>query len=184
MAASALGLTFLWEFLSPIFSDAIKARLKPPTSSEAAKDRAFQLYQKLEDVDQKTDMFVSAFQAFAALALKASSEDQRQSKRAELRQAAQDLMYSLPELADALDRVNPQLEIHQHDLVQTIEQYRHSRALLLTKLEESVDSAADQNVETIQQLVNTAESNRQLIKRAIHEMRVFLAAEFPFKEGF
>src|SRR5215203_5831692 len=93
-------------------------------------------------------------------------------------------MAALPLLARGLDQVNAQLEIQQYALVQEIEAYQQSRARVLTDLEAQVASLPDQAPALLQPLLHQAEQNRALIQQALQQLRVFLAAEFPFKASF
>ena len=93
-------------------------------------------------------------------------------------------MQVLPALAEALDEVNPQLEIHRHELVQQIIAYRASRAQVLTELEKSTLDISSEPRENLQRILETAKRNRDLIGKATNELRKFLAEAFPFKESF
>jgi hypothetical protein len=184
MAVTTLALNFLWKFLEPVLGDYVKERLKPKNSSTRARDRAFSLYQELGQIKKLTDDFVIALQAYAQLVAKNRPESIIFNSQMILGRAAAELMSALPKLAEAIKAVNPQLDIHQPELVQKIDRYRSSRAYILTELEDAVYRVATTRKETVQQLAKRAEKNRQLINTAIEEMRAFLAKEFPFKEGF
>lgn len=177
-----ISLGFLWDFLKPILSDALKDRLKPKGSEETAKKRALHLYNILSVVNQKTDDFVNELQSFYELVDKGEPELIIFEKRGDLRDAAVRLVNTLPKLASALDAINPQLEIHQHELVRKIVVYQMSRGRLL--LEESVLKIDSEAKATLQQLVTQANENRNKIREAIEDFRTFLAKEFPFKEAF
>ena len=179
-----VSLGFLWDFLKPILSEAMKARLKPKGSAETAKRRALHLYETLGEVNQKTDDFVIALQSLAELFEKEAAEKTIVEKQLDLGLAAHHLIYALPELASALDAINPQLEIHQNELVQEIDWYRMARIRILTKLEESVFEIGSESKTTLQQLVTQADENRNLIRKATEDFRSFLAKKFSFKESF
>jgi hypothetical protein len=95
-------------------------------------------------------------------------------------------MYALPELARALDMVNPQLEIHQHELVRSIENFRYSRSNIIARVKETFDNETDIQMEVLQlkQIYSTAKNNQKLIHEVIDNMRSFLASEFAFKDSF
>ena len=179
-----LGLEFLSKFLQQIQGEQTPAGLLAGNSRKTAKDRALHLYKTLGLVNQKTDAFVEAFGLLVALLANASTKEALHTGRNTLTGAAHELMYALPELAMSLDEVNPQLDIHKHELVQKIEEYSQSRSRVLTELENSAATTADQSIETLQPILDTAEKNRLLIRQAIMELREFLAKEFPFKESF
>ncbi len=179
-----LSLEFLSKFLQQIRSDQTPAELLAGSSRETAKDRALHLYKTLGLVNQKTDAFVEAFGRLVALLANATTQEDLHIGRNTLTGAAHELIYALPALAAALDDVNPQLDIHKHELVQRIEQYSQSRSQVLTELENSAATTADQSLEILKPILDVTEKNRLLIRQAIMELREFLAKEFPFKESF
>ncbi len=179
-----LSLDFLSKFLQQIQSDQTQAGPLASNSRKIAKDRALRLYRALGLVNQKTDAFVDAFARLVDLLAKPSNDDALHVGRNTLTGTAHELMCALPELATALDEVNPQLDIHKHELVQKIEQYSQSRGLVLSELESNAATTADQSLEILKSILDTAEKNRLLIRGAINEFREFLAKEIPFKDGF
>lgn len=184
MDTGSLSLKFLWDFLKPIFGDVMKEKLKVKTPQEKAKKHAFELYRTLQEIGHKTDEFVDALQSFVDLISSSAPEQEVSRRQDELWWIAGSLMHSLPKLADALDRVNPQLEIHQHELVKNIKKYSETRAIILTRLQYSVQQIKNEKIETLSQFLSAADENRLRIKGAIENMRSFLASEFPFKESF
>ncbi len=179
-----LGLDFLSVFLQHIRGDQPAADRLASRSRKTATDRALRLYKTLSNVNQKTDAFVDSFGRLVAQLAGVSAEEELRPVRDALTGAAHELMQSLPELAAALDEVNPQLDIHKHELVQKIEEYSQSRSQLLTELEIGAASTSNQSWETLKPILETAERNRFLIRQTIAEFREFLAKEFSFKESF
>lgn len=179
-----LGLDFLTNFIQQILGNKTQSELLPGSSRAAAKDRALRLYKTLGMVNQKTDAFVEAFSKLVTVVANAPAEESLSTARNTLRGAAHELMYALPKLAAALDEVNPQLDIHKHELVQKIEEYSQSRSLVLTELENSATTTTEQSIETLKNILSAAEKNRLIIRQAVTELREFLAKEFPFKESF
>jgi hypothetical protein len=182
MGATSLALDFLWGFMEPILSDAFKERLKPKGSIEKAKERAFHLYDILGEVSDYTERFVMCLESLVNF--RSSGSEMPKDTIPNLVGHAELLMDKLPELAYALDAVNPQLEIHQNSLVQDINRYRHSRAQLLCQLEVDSYGAASESADSLQQYLKTAEANRDLIVKSVAVLRTFLAEEFAFKDSF
>ena len=174
------ALQFLLDFIRTASSRLDAERSSLDRSSRLSRERAFALYRTLGEVDEKTDAFLEALSACAGQPGGGRPEEER----ARLMRAARTLMDALPQLASALDAVNPQLDIHAHELVQKIERYRRSRALLLTELEQRVSKVEPAGEATLGALLAAARENAARIKQALQEMRTFLKAEFPFKEGF
>lgn len=176
-----LDLTFLQDFLGPVLQKTDEA-LHQPASATIAKERAFALYEVLGEVELGTEEFVEALRTFAEAVAQAAPHTA--DAQATLVAASSALMGLLPQVAEALNAVNPQLGIHQHELVQRIERYRRSRMRLLTELETQASTAGEGQAEKLQPLVQRAEANSVMIKEAITQLRVFLAAQFPFKDSF
>jgi len=185
-----ISLGFLWDFLKPILSDAMKDRLKPRGSAETAKRRAFHLYETLVEINQRTDDFVTALQS-----LTESIERREISgliiKQNNLKFSADALMLALPKLVEALHGINPQLEIHQPKLAQKFSVYIEAAEArkvttreALTALGECVNEIFYTETKTLKQLVTQADENRNLIRKAIEDFRGFLVKEFSFKESF
>jgi hypothetical protein len=207
----AWGLGFLTTFLNTLFGEAIKDRLKPKSSSEKARAAAFYLYELLDEVNASSDAFVSTLRYYVN-SVKTSSarphdmrpdfeEFTRRHRDSDeawerpyptLQMAAYSLSGTLGEPPGALEAVNPQLEIFNNELVQSLEIYSASRGRVLNELEYQVSNyfefhglpAEPTALESLQQLQRTAENNQQIIEKAIQDMRDFLAKEFTFKESF
>jgi vacuolar-type H+-ATPase subunit I/STV1 len=185
MSVSLLKLTFLWKFLEPILGDVIKERLKPKESPERAKELAFSLYRKLGEVEKESNAFVDALRVYA--------ERTSYENKGQLMRAVQRLQSALPELADSIDDVNPQLEIHKHDIFQSIQKFVAYRDDRLSELEQSVEELHNSVLKHdtregrrkyLYELLQSVGENHMLIKAAIDDMRTFLATEFSFKESF
>jgi hypothetical protein len=178
-----LSLEPIREFLNAILGEPTQEKLKSAGAEKIARSRVFQLYQVLGEVNEKTDAFVEALSVLIDPGAP-PTEAERLSQRDTLSWAAQELMQILPELAEALDEVNPQLDIHQHELVKQIKAYRASRALVLTELEQSSQAIFSEQPESLQRILVTARQNRELISKATDALRDFLKEQFPFKESF
>jgi hypothetical protein len=183
MTTAKLTLDFLWGFLEPILSDAVKDRIKPKSSPEIAKQSTYELFQILGEIKNKTDTFVYEFEIYVDGFINSNTGPSKNPPNS-LRESARELMATLPEVVSALDKVNPQLEIHRNDIVRDILSYRRSRAKVLSELEQCLDYASAENHETLKALLSQAKINQQIIDKAIEEMRLFLKTEFPFKESF
>lgn len=209
MVLDAISLNILWDFLKPILSGAITERIKPKDSAKTAKIKVIYLYQTLGDVSLKTDDVVTNFQSYVELVETNAPKEEILEKRNSLEYAAYRLICVLPELANALDAVNPQLEIHKQDLVQDICKYYYNMYRLdplfmttpkeidiikeikkltkpdnLTELEKNVLRIDGESKITLKPLVAQAQENRNLINKAIEDLRIFIAKEFSFKESF
>jgi hypothetical protein len=204
-----LGLGFLTNILSTFFSEAIKDRLKPRSSSEKARKGAFYLYELLDEVSASSDAFVSALRYYVttvrtfsaqprdALSNLATNEYRHrdapwEAPRRTLEAAADSLYGSLGELPAALMAVHPQLEIFDYELAENIQIFRRRRGRTINELEATVmklpttptTPTTPIDLEPLQQLLSTAENNQQIIEKTTQDMRDFLAKEFTFKESF
>ena len=179
---SAEIVKLLWEFLSPILSDRLKERLKIQGSPEIAQKRAYHLYKILGEVEQTSDEFVKALQVAA--------DPNQIIDGTTFLDISEKLAASLQELSESLLKLDPQLSIHQYELVKTIESYRGRRDFVIGKARAEIaarlitDDVAKMNDEKISKIAKQATANQKLIRKAIQDFRSFLAAEFPFKESF
>lgn len=182
-----------------MFGEVIKDRFKPKSSSEIARERAYHLYQKLGEVSDKTNFFVVALQSYAdtvsnrppidvrpQLANNIEEVDAEEMNfivaRVDLEGATYKLFKAIAQLQNALERVYPQLEIHDSELVKSIIEYSTSEERFYEVLPPRAIERDDSEV--LQQLVNSAKKNERLIKGATDDMRAFLRKEFSFKESF
>lgn len=94
------------------------------------------------------------------------------------------LMSKLQELIVVLNEINPQLEIHQYNVVQLIMDYSDERGRLLESVIENETLNYNMSVADLQQIVKKTEKNLVLIVKAIEEFRIFLKNEFTFKDNF
>jgi hypothetical protein len=207
-----MSLKPIWDFLSNVLSDIAKTRFKPEGSVEVARRRAFALYETLGRIKSESDFFVSELQMYSqsieekeygqALVVNELINPESSDLRAKsILKSAKRLMKLLDKLADDLDLINPQLEIHQPLLMNQIGVTRIARAEVIGILkyrsplheryinslylkDSSIKSPRSENKKFLKRLVAQAKRNRILIRKAIDEYRNFLAKEFPFKESF
>ena len=200
MSTISLGLDFLWHFIEPILSDSIKERLKPKSSEAIAKERIFELYEVLGKVRNRTNEFIEKLKMYVKEVesgeLAKSKEEflrmLRESdavKRGEiipppensetaLKKVASSLMDDLDELVSSLDRINPQLEIYESDIVKDLLGYKKARLQVIRTIR---ITTKDQE---LQSLILSAEKNRDLVDGAIERMQSFIRNEFSFKDSF
>lgn len=171
----------IWEFIKPVLSDSLKDRLKPKGSVEIAKKRALRLYGILGAVNILTDSFIAELRHLLEFVKTSASEGTVNDQIELIFVEANILMKELERLIDILEEINPQLEIHQFELVQRIKEYPQVRSALINK---TMPCLNIKNEEDIQKIVNEAEENRTLIFKATEEFRIFLKNEFSFKESF
>lgn len=194
--AGMLPLGVIWEFIGPILGDSIKERIKPKGSSEIAKEKVLNLSRALENVSKCTDDFVDALKSLVNATENKLPRDIITSEVQKIETISENLLTSLEKLSEALDEINPQLEIYENELVQNINHYRCSRMRLLESLYdlvglnmiEVVGPSWDNNIKIkdidLRPILLEAEKNRDLILKATTEFRDFIKEEFKFKELF
>jgi hypothetical protein len=210
----AYTLKGVWDFIRPLLSDKLKEKLKEKSSAEKARERAFNLYMSLgkvavlknrmhiilqdyllagvelvvdEDKGIKSDIVdddgstvivtYEKLDRFAEISM-----DKLQSLLWEFRDA-------LDDLSTALEAVEPQLEIHKHDLVERINAMMGGPALMMDNVHQLLridDALEDENEirQNVTDLLAQLEINYKLINESIEDFRSFLAQEFSFKESF
>ena len=182
----ALGLQAILRAVQALFGEAIKDRLGPKASSEKARERAFYLYELLGTASDLTDRFVSELRLYVNSVIVTKDvpprgQHKRQHKLVNpVRPEYTRLADTLIKLEQALYQVNPQLEVHQPKLVNSIHHFGTSRAGVIKELQEVTPEEHDR----LRRTLNDAEVNQALIKEVITEMRMFLAETFPFRESF
>ena len=94
-------------------------------------------------------------------------------------------MGALARLEEALHRLDPQLEVHVPETAREVNEARMSRALVVSRAEESLGALArgEDDVD-LAAIVADAERAQQEIEVATEDVRAFLAEEFSFKESF
>ena len=172
-----ISLRSIWAFVEPLLSDALKDRLKPKASDEKARERAFSLYQTLGDVQKSTDAFLAAFR-------NSVNSDNILVGNDLVAEVMAELLDTLERLANDLAAVNPQLAIHQHDLVQTIQYFHKSRMGVIQHVQEVFKCEMATDTNGLQEHLQVAESNAELLQLATGGFRQFLASEFAFKDSF
>lgn len=191
----SLSLDFLWDFVKSVLSDKLTKQLDTSGASQAKKD-LLSLHEILMTIEQKTDLFVGSIGEIVALdrqklhtAQKDSlvqgtpSEGEVGRKLEMARQNASDLLQSLLNLANIMERIAPKMSVYKYDLIQEIDRYRSSRALVISKLEEEIDKIehGDYTSQVINELYLKSLENLQKIKKASAEVRQFIASQYDFK---
>jgi hypothetical protein len=177
-----LSLDFLWDFLQPVFEEEVKKELARKDEAQA-KEELMALYQALVQMETKTELFVGCLEALVR-ADQATLAQEGRPRITAATTAARDLLASLPTLAQAMESLLPALSIHRHELIQEINSYRQSRALVISRLEEEVEKIERGGYESriLSDLYMKSLDNLGKIKSASEGMRQFIAEQFSFQE--
>jgi hypothetical protein len=191
----SLSLDFLWDFLKPVLSDKFTKQLDTSGASQTKKD-LLTLHEILMTIEQKTDLFVGSIGEIVAvdrqklhtiqkdsLVQRTPSEGEMSQKLEKARQNANDLLQSLLDLANIMERIAPKMSVYKYNLIQEIYRYKSSRALVISKLEEEINKIeqGDYNSTVINELYLKSLENLQKIKKASSEVRQFIASQYDFK---
>ena len=184
----SLSLDFLWDFLKPVLSDKLTQQLDKSEASQAKKG-LLSLNEILMTIEQKTDLFVGSIGQIVAFDRQKLTTVQKDSlgeggqKLGMARQSASDLLQSLLDLANIMERIAPKMSVYKYDLIQEIDRYKSSRALVISKLEEEINKieSGDFNSTVINELYLKSLENLQKIKAASAEVRQFIASQYDFK---
>lgn len=179
-------LTFLLEVLKSLVSDAAKERLKPATSLQTARKRAFDLYQQIERVVFSSGEFVRALEGFVSAAADAGGAPAGSYEKASLLEAIDAVAEDLDRMTAAVEHLQPQLNIFRPDVFRSLYEFRGVRdvSLDLSRRRAELNSFAKRDLRELRELVNTARANQERILAIAEEYRSFLAATFTFKESF
>ncbi len=178
----SLSLDFLWDFLKPVLSDKLTKQLNTSEASQAKKD-LLSLHEILMTIEQKTDLFVGSIGEIVAFdRRKLHTEGVQKLEMA--RQYASDLLQSLIDLANIMERIAPKMSVYKYDLIQEIYRYKSSRALVISKLEEEINKieGGEYTSNVINELYLKSLENLQKIRKASAEVRQFIATQYDFKE--
>ena len=151
-------------------------RLKKRPSTELARAYAFDLYEGLARLRLTSDSFVQSLHAVSDGAVGAEGD---------LRKALNDVSDAVANLEKALRLVDPQLEIHVPETAREVNEARMSRALVISRAEESLGALArgEDDVD-FAGIVADAERAQKEIDIATETVRAFLAEQFSFKDSF
>lgn len=192
------SLNFIWQFLKPVGSEVLKERLKPKGPAETAKQRAFALYLSLREVGGAIDGFICVLQEYVDRLSRPTpvAEDIRWIADSSVRveEGAETVVNALVKVTDALTALDPQLGIYRPALVELLAEFgiretallgRERRTVLPALSEHSQDSLSivPEPSECCETLLK-AKHNRQLLSRAIEDLRSFVVEEFKFAESF
>jgi hypothetical protein len=161
-----------------LLSDSVRSQIPTATPQGKARELSYGLYECLQEVRRHSRRFVNALETVA-------SRTRADSPHLEdLRAASSAVMHGLSGLQRALQRVNPQLKIHDPQLVDGILMYREMRALTLSDLEEGAGAATTLAPNELASTLDRARANQAILERAIDEMEQFLRREFSFADSF
>lgn len=188
MALEAIApLKFLLDLLQPLLTDAAKERLKPLSSQQTARKRAFDLYQQVERVSFSSHEFARALGIFVnAAALAEESPADLMEAKAPLLDSIDDLATEISIMTAAIERLCPQLSIHQPNVFGSLHRFREhrNRSMDVSQRRAELNAFARRDILELQQLLAEAKRNNTLIDNTLTEFRTFLASTFPFKESF
>lgn len=182
-------LNFIWQFLKPAGADALKDRLKPKSSAESAVRKLVAVYRRLEEISNAVDDFIDIYEHFVK-----QHEQYEQDKpdmegflvlcnqRVSIEDKVEAIVNSLIRLTDSLDAVDPQLGIHKPELVSLLENFGITEAMTADYVHQEVLPRLSLDLE--REVLVQANQNRELLAKAIIELRSFIANEFSFKEMF
>ena len=202
-------LSLIAETLASLLSDSIKDRLKPKISADVAKTKVLELYKILSKINKETEYYIENFELY--LSILASTEPQEASKviKEQLKSSVVNIWEFIKELQDALDSINPQLEIHNHDLAMDITAFHMERMLImqsqyaeLRKLNYLLKPVKERklshkkvrinkskvlevdDVGELREILSKVKQNQKSINKITKNFREFIAVEFSFKESF
>jgi len=108
---SIVSLDIILDIVKAVVGDTIAERLKPRTSVEKAKTRAFALYETLKLLETHSDLLVRQYRAYIrAFKSKASIQIIRV-KQEEINDTLDCLLKIKNDLYSRIEKVNPQLEL-------------------------------------------------------------------------
>ena len=192
--AEIAGLGWLSAFLNNVLASVVGDRLKKKPSHERAKERAYELFESLQDVRYGSAAFVDALRDLCGVEVDPAErakhteprdDDDEVTPEGALWNAISRVSYGLVRLTRALNEVDPQLGVHAPEVAEEVAGARSSRALVISEAEQRLGAFANGYEDVaFTDILQSAETAHSEIESATDAFRVFLANEFSFKESF
>lgn len=177
-----LSLDFLREFMESLLSEKLRKELPQKAENQARQD-LMDLHASLAAIEEQTALFVASIGDLAGFDKEKFANEGQDILRAARKQSSE-LLTLLLNLAEIMDRVAPKLSVYQYELIREIQEYRSSRALIISKLEEEIYKIeyGDYTGTIIHELYLRSLENLTRITQASAGIRQFIATQFGFKE--
>jgi hypothetical protein len=111
------------ELIKIFIGETIKELIKPKISADIAKERAFRLYSSLDKISIGVDDFVDELDAAIDFTNVCPIPHLIVQPMFDLADIVDKLSISVVELSKVLQDINPQLEIHNHELIENLKNY-------------------------------------------------------------
>jgi hypothetical protein len=175
-----VALTFALDFLKSVLTGVVGDRLKRKTSSEKAKDAAYTLFTALGDLQQSSTAFVEELDEVVQEAKASPDGVDTTALYARLGRVSRDLSH----LTDAMNQIDPQLEVHAPAIAREVHGASQSRALVITRAEQELSAVGSLDTAALSTVGDHAHATLVQIRAVTEDMREFLAQQFSFKESF
>lgn len=172
------------DLVKSLLSEKAKEKIKGKSSNEKAKEVAFQLYNTLITMEGHSSNFISLLNESIQNSKDIETKEFLASGiTKEILVEVRFILGSIDIMMRCLRSMNPQLEIHEFDLVQKIKMYGMMRGAIVKDIHETLqeESPTPADLKTI---ITQAQENNELLNTSITEFREFLKNEFRFKDSF
>lgn len=183
----AISLEQVWKFLSPILEDKTKEKLRKKESSQIAKEKVFDLYESLGKIKTISFERVDYFRLYTSLLKGNASQNEINEIESFLNKTSNELINELSNLTKSLEKLYPQLEIHNYDLYEEIDYYRkgYGAWFWTNEIGEALIKIEDEsNFEQLDAILLEEEENCKRIEEALKNLREFISSQFSFLQSF
>lgn len=185
---ASITIDFIWKFINPLLGEKIKEAIKRKDSVKIAKAKAFKFYESLGRVKFTSSQFISAFKAYAEVVEKSKPGDAVGEAREQLYFCAENLITAFSKMAEALEDLYPQLEIHQPELYEDISRLKEGKSYselmgvwLGIDLENACDDAEIGDTQSLKNILAEEEKSYQHLDKCLQDFRKFLSKEILSK---
>lgn len=172
-------LTLVLDFLKSMLSEFAKNQLRAKTSLEIARDLSYDLVGSLNQLQHSSELF-------AAYLAEAADDPQAldATLRAKIDGTVQAVSEALVLLAENMNKIDPQLEVHAPEVAEKIYHASQSRNRVLSEVQDLLESASGIDSSKLHQLSQEADRVQGEINVASEKLRKFIAKSIGYTDSF
>jgi DNA anti-recombination protein RmuC len=172
-------LTFVLDFLKSVLSDLLVDQLRAKTSLEKSRDLSYSFVASLKQLRHSSELF-AAYLAEAANTPSTVGAALREQISDSVNEVSRDLVT----LAEAVNRIDPQLEVHAPAVAEKINEASQRRSAVIAEVQELLDPLSSLDSHRLRELSTEADRVQQEIDGVSEELRQFVAKSIGYTDSF